>query len=322
MSASGELIRVADEGAVEFLVSFDVASPVPLGGSLLLAHIFEAEEIVLMGEKTNFSGTQQVVPEQAVFFGRPTISLSADEDSVVISTDGETIKTLTITINYGPDPTSVTYEILPRASVRLTSQQINAEEGHLVLGFQTINPAPGEIASVSFKLAEEVTSTVEVQISLDVDKVVDTAGIELPYALTRNSAVLSLEPPLPEEAPAVTEEEQPVETQVETAKTTEPSFVGLTLASSYRQGDIIRTSFGMIDENGQPILNDSVSISIVKTHEGQASEVVYVGVVSYNPSTEKYELEYNTSKTNPGIYDIYISSSRGPSQKFSIEIRS
>jgi hypothetical protein len=60
----------------------------------------------------------------------------------------------------------------------------------------------------------------------------------------------------------------------------------------------------------------------VKTHEGQASEVVYVGVVSYNPSTEKYELEYNTSKTNPGIYDIYISSSRGPSQKFSIEIRS
>ncbi len=320
-SPSGELIRVPDEGMIELLVGFDVASPVPLGGSLLLAHSLEVEEIVLMGEKTHFSGAQQVVPEEAVFFGRPTFSLSADEDSVAITTDGETIKNLVITLNYGPDHVSVIPEIVPDASVKLTSQKINAEEGQLVLAFQTTDPSPGEIASVFFRLAEEVTSTVEVQISLNVDNVVDTAGIELPYAVTPNSAVVSLEPPVPEEAPAVSEEEQPVVTQPETPTATEPSFVGLSLASSYRQGDIIKSAFGMIDENGQPILNASVSISIVKTKEDQSSEVVYVDVVSYNPSTEKYELEYDTFELSPGIYNIYISSSRVPTQKIQIEVR-
>ncbi len=321
-SPSGKLIRVPDEGMIELLVGFDVASPVPLGGSLLLGHSLQVEEIVLMGEKTNFSGTQQVIPEQAVFFGRPTIGLSADEDSVSVTTDGETIKNIAISLDYGPDSTSVTCEIVPGPSMQLTSQEINAEEGKLVLAFQATSPSPGEIARIFFGLAEAVTSTVEIQISLNVDNVVDTAGIELPYTVKPSSAVLSLEPPVPaEEAPATPEETQPVVTRPETPTPAEPAFVGLSLAPYYRQGDIIESSFGMTDENGQAILNASVSISIVKLKEAQTSEVVYVGIAAYNPSTEKYQLRYDTSEIDPGTYDIYISSSKGPSQKISIEIR-
>jgi hypothetical protein len=321
-SPSGGIIQVPDEGMTELLVSLDVGAPVPIGGSLLLSHSFEVQEIVRMGEKTHFSGAQQVVPGQAIFFGRPTFGLSAEQDSVSVTTDGETIKTIVMSLAYGPDPVSIIPEILPGPDMRLIGQEINTEEGLLVLTLEARKPSPGIVASVSFQLAETATSEVELQISLDVNKVVDTAEIELPYAVRPASAVVSLKPPVPpEEAPEVSQEEAPAVTEPETLPTEGPAFVGLTLASSYRQGDLIDISFGMVDENGMSILNASVSISIVKVKDDQTSEVVYVDVIAYNPASEKYDLIYDTSQLSPATYDLYISSSRGPSQKIRIEVK-
>lgn len=316
-SAAGEPLRLTDNGTMDLLIYFDVTSPTPIGGSLLLEHAIEVQEIEVLREKINFDGEQRVVPQQAIFFGKPTIGLSADGNCVSIGTDGQTIKTLVLSLSYGPEPMLCTPEVLSGPNMQLTSNEIDPEQGIINLTFQASRPSAGEVGTVCFKLDETVANEVSLQVGLDVGKVVDTAQIELPYTVNPSSIQLSLMPPV-EKVPAISQEKPAVEAQ-ETQAPAKPAFVGLSIAPSYRKGDVIELSFAITDEKGLELSGALVSVSIVRMEEGK-SEVVYVDMIPYNQSTGRYELDYDTSELESGTYQLYISSSRIQGD-FSLEVR-
>lgn len=322
---AGGPIRVSDDGMTALRVAFDVSSPVPLGGSLLLSHLINVQEIGLrmLGEEVHFSGIQEVVPEKAIFFGRPTFALSAEEGAVSITTDGETIKTLTLSLAYGPDNASVVPEVVPGSFARVTNLEAYPEEGRMSLTLDVTRPSADPLVGISFMPAESVTNAVELQISLDVEKVVDTAGIELPYTVAPRSVTLVLEPSVPveHEVPAVPAQQQSPATAPAPQTSAQPGFIGLAIRPSYRQGDIMSLSFGIMDENGSRVPNAAVSISIVGVEGDQSGAVVYVDAIPYNPANQQYELKYDTSVLSAGVYDVQISTSGGLSEKIRIEIK-
>ena len=324
---AGGAIRLSDDGTTTLSVVFDVAAPVPLGGSLLLSHRVGVQEIGLrgLGEELHFSGTQEVIPEKVIFFGQPTFRLTAQPEgtTVSIATDGETIKSVVLAVTYGPGAASVVPQVLPGSIARITAQEADPEAGQLLLTLDVSRPSTDPLVGVGFTLAEGVTTPVDLQIALDVQQVVDTAGIELPYAVSPRTASLSLVPPEPVEPETPTQPEQPQPTTPTPAPqpSAGPAFVGLTIRSSYRQGDAMNLSLGIVDETGTPIANASVSISIVRIEDGQPGAVPYVDAIPYNAASGKYELTYDTSPLEPGTYDVYISSAGGLSEQERIQIQ-
>jgi hypothetical protein len=321
---AGGALRVSDDGTASLHVVFDVASPVPLGGSLLLAHGVSVQEIGPRGPGSDlrFEGTQEVIPEKAIFFGQPTFRLGAQDGAVSVSTDGETLKTVVLSVSYGPDAASVVPQVLPGPFARIVSQDASPDNGQITLTLDVSNPSTDPLVTVQFGLAEAVTTAVDLQIGLDVQKAIDTAGIELPRAIAPRTTSLSLAPPVPaeSEAPAESTAQQSTPPAPVPQPAAGPAFVGLTIRPSYRQGDAMRLSFGIADEKGAPVQNASVSISLVRIEDGQPGAVAYVDAIPYNPTDGKYELVYDTSALDPGTYEIYIASTGGPAMRQSTQI--
>ena len=197
LSPDGKPLLVLDEGKVTLQVNLAFAGKLPLGGSLLLAHDLDVEEklprdwLFRSDALTNFRGTQTLVPEAAVFFGKPTVKLAKVEDQAVLSTDGETIGLISGKLSVKPWE-YVELSARSLAGYRLTTKPF--EEG-LLLTLEAGKAAAkaGDLAAFvpSLKAVRVPAKEVKVTLGLSVEKVVDWAGISLPFSLGPSQAVFS-----------------------------------------------------------------------------------------------------------------------------------
>lgn len=197
LSPDGKPLLVLDEGKVALQVNLTFPGKLPLGGSLLLAHDLDAEEklprewLFRSDALTNFRGTQSLVPEAAVFFGKPTVKLTKVEDQAVLSTDGETIGLISGKLSVEPWE-FVDLSTKSLAGYRLTTKPF--EEG-LLLTLEAGKAAAkaGDLAAFgpTLKPVRVPQKEMAVTLSLGVEKVVDWAGISLPFSLGPSQAVFS-----------------------------------------------------------------------------------------------------------------------------------
>lgn len=71
---------------------------------------------------------------------------------------------------------------------------------------------------------------------------------------------------------------------------------------------------------GDPITDAVVSYSVCRTLPDGTSEIVMLGVMTYDDGLGAYTFEVDTTGLEPGIYDIYIGTDDGRSRHFQIEI--
>jgi hypothetical protein len=201
LSPDGKPLLVLDEGDVALRVNLTFSGKLPLGGSLLLAHDLDVEEklprdwLFRSDALTNFRGTQSLVPSAAVFFGKPTVKLAKVEDRAILSTDGETIGLISGKLSVQP------WEFVDLSAQGLSGYKLTPKplEDGLSLSLEagkTVAKA-GDLAAFvpSLKPVRVPKKEMAVTLSLTVDKVVDWAGISLPFSLGPSQAAFSFTVP-------------------------------------------------------------------------------------------------------------------------------
>ncbi|MEN3009774.1 MAG: hypothetical protein ABDI20_02115, partial [Candidatus Bipolaricaulaceae bacterium] len=188
-SPDGKPLLLPDEATWTLSVTLALSGKIPLGASLLLAHELAVEEVLppdwlaRPGATTRFKGTQAATPKEAVFFGRPTVRLTKVGDQAVLATDGETIGLLSGRIAVRPwefvDFTSGTL-----AGYRLSTRAL-ADGISFTLEAGRAQAKAGDLAAfaVALKPVRMPAKEVAVTLDLSVERVVDWAGIALPFAV-------------------------------------------------------------------------------------------------------------------------------------------
>lgn len=197
LSPDGKPLLLPDDGSLTLNLTLNLPGKIPLGASLLLSHGIALEEILpreylaRSDALTKFKGTQAVVPSQAVFFGKPTIKLAKLEDRAILSTDGETIGSISGKLTVEPlEFVGVSARSL--SGYRLVTKAIETGLGFTLEGGKAV-AKPGDLAafSPSPKPLRVPAKEITVNLSLQVEKVVDWAGISLPFDLGPSRASFS-----------------------------------------------------------------------------------------------------------------------------------
>lgn len=200
----GKPILVRDDGSLALVTTLTLDGKMPLGGSLLLAHRVTVEEklppdyLYLPTALTKFAGTQEVVPAKAIFFGQPKIQLKAVESQVEISTDGETVGTFQGILKYTPIApltlAEVSLKLVPEAPYRVVEEKLDREKGELTFKVEAsrAQARAGKLVTVQVVVGRVKDPKVEVAVELRNVKLVDWAGIELPYTLSPGKVTVSL----------------------------------------------------------------------------------------------------------------------------------
>ncbi|MCS7217239.1 MAG: hypothetical protein NZ924_06210 [Candidatus Bipolaricaulota bacterium] len=189
VSPDGKPLLLPDEATWTLSVALALPGKIPLGASLLLAHELAVEEVLppdwlaRPGATTRFKGIQGATPKEAVFFGRPTVRLAKVGDQAVLATDGETIGLLSGRLAVRP------WELVDFTSGALAGYRLStkalADGISFVLEAGRAQAKAGDLAAFAVALkpvrmpAKEVTVTLD----LSVERVVDWAGIALPFAV-------------------------------------------------------------------------------------------------------------------------------------------
>lgn len=189
LSPAGKPLLLSDDSSLILSLTLNLPGKIPLGASLLLSHEIAVEEILpreylaRSDALTKFKGTQAVTPPQAVFFGKPTIKLAKLEDRAILSTDGETISL--ISGKLGVEPWEFV-EVSARSlsGYRLATKPLETGLSFTLEGGKAV-AKPGDLAAFapSLKPLRVPAKEITVNLSLQVEKVVDWAGIQLPFAL-------------------------------------------------------------------------------------------------------------------------------------------
>lgn len=200
----GRPILVRDNGSFALVTSLTLDGKMPVGGSLLLAHRVTVEEklppdyLYLSTALTQFAGTQEGVPAKAIFFGQPKIQLKAVESQVEISTDGETVGTFQGILKYTPTAPltleEVSLKLIPQAPYRVVEEKLDREKGELTFKVEAsrTQARAGKLVTVQVVVDRVQDPKVEVAVELKNVKLVDWAGIELPFTLSPGKATISL----------------------------------------------------------------------------------------------------------------------------------
>lgn len=197
VSPDGKPLLLPDDATWTLNLTLTLSGKIPLGASLLLSHEIALEEVLPRDwlarpdALTKFKGTQSVTPKDAVFFGKPTVKLAKVEDRAVLSTDGETIGLLSGKLAVKPlEFVEVSAQSL--AGYRLSTKAL-ADGLSFTLEAGKAQAKAGDLAAFAVALKPVRMPQREMQVTLDlsVDKVVDWAGIALPFTLGPSQAVFS-----------------------------------------------------------------------------------------------------------------------------------
>lgn len=202
VAPDGKPFLVPDEGKAVLQVNLSFSGRLPLGGSLLLAHDLGVEEklprdwLFRSDALTNFQGAQSLAPQAAVFFGKPTVRLAVVEDRAVLTTDGETVGLLAGSVIVSPAE-FFTLSAQALSSYRLSTSLV---EGGLSFSLEAGKPQAkgGDLAAFipAIKPVRVPQKKMQAALELKVDKVVDWAGISLPFDLGPTRATFAFPVPV------------------------------------------------------------------------------------------------------------------------------
>ena len=204
LSADGKPILLADDGSLSLTTTLSLGGKMPLGGSLLLAHRVKVEEALPFDwlyrptALTKFAGVQEVVPAKAVFFGQPKIQLQAVSSTVDITTDGETVGAFQGTLKYTPTAPltleEVSLKLVAQAPYRIVEEKLDREKVELTFKVETsrAQARAGKLVTVQVVVGQVQDPKVEVTVELRNVRLVDWAGIELPFSLSPGRATVVL----------------------------------------------------------------------------------------------------------------------------------
>lgn len=201
LSPDGKALLLPDDATWTLNVTLNLAGKIPLGASLLLSHEIAVEEVLpreylaRSDALTKFKGTQVIAPKAAVFFGKPTVKLTKADDKAVLSTDGETIGLISGKLSVSP------VEFVEIVAQSLGTYRFKTEAVADGLSFALeagkAQAKAGDLASFAPRLkpVRVPAKTVDVVLNLSVEKVVDWAGISLPFAVNPSQATFSFSVP-------------------------------------------------------------------------------------------------------------------------------
>lgn len=204
LAPDGRPILISDDGTFSLTTALSLGGRVPVGGSLLLAHRVRVEEALPFDwlyrptALTKFSGVQEIVPAKAIFFGQPRISLNAVGSTVEISTDGGTVGTFQAVLKYTPTAPltleDVSLKLIAEAPYRIVEENLNPETGELTFKVETsrIQARAGKLVTVQVVVGRVKDPKVEVSLELRSVKLIDWAGIELPFTVSPGRVTVSL----------------------------------------------------------------------------------------------------------------------------------
>ncbi|HEU68436.1 MAG TPA: hypothetical protein ENN53_04375 [Candidatus Acetothermia bacterium] len=204
VAPDGKPILVQDDSSLSLVTTLLLGGKMPLGGSLLLAHRVKVEEklpsdyLYRSTALTSFAGVQEAVPDKAIFFGQPRVQLEAVGSTVEVSTDGETVGTFQGLLKYTPTAPltleEVSLDLIAEPPYRVTQESLDSETGELA--FRVEGPRTqaraGKLVTVQVTVRRVQVPQVEVAVELRDVKLVDWAGIELPFTLSPGKATISL----------------------------------------------------------------------------------------------------------------------------------
>lgn len=198
-SPAGTPLLMPDEATWTLQVRLALRGKIPVGASLLLSHEIALEEVLPReylarpDALTRFQGTQSVAPKAAVFFGKPTVRLTRVGEGAVLSTDGETVGLLSGKLGVRPWEF---VEIGAKAvgAYRLTT---SALPDGLAFSLEAGRAQAGDLAAFTAQLkpGRVPAKTVPVALDLRVERVVDWAGIALPFEVGPAQVSLSFTAP-------------------------------------------------------------------------------------------------------------------------------
>ncbi len=201
LSPDGKALLLPDEASWTLNVTLTLSGKVPLGASLLLSHEIAVEEVLpkewlaRSDALTKFKGTQAVAPKEAVFFGKPALKLTRVEERAVLSTDGETIGLISGKLSVKP------WEFVELSARSLSGYRLNTkglEDGvSFTLEAGMAQAKAGDLADFTPRLKplRLPAKSMEVILNLSVDRVVDWAGIALPFGVAPSQAAFSFTVP-------------------------------------------------------------------------------------------------------------------------------
>lgn len=189
ISPDGKPLLLSDDGSLTLNITLTLPGKIPLGASLLLSHEIAVEEVLpydwlaRSDALTKFKGTHAVTPKEAVFFGKPTVRLTKAEDKALLSTDGETIGLLSGKLSL-ESLEFVNLSAQGLSGYRLTTKPLEDGISFTLEAGKTVAKA-GDLAAFvpSLKPGRVPAKEMTVNLSLEVENVVDWAGITLPFAL-------------------------------------------------------------------------------------------------------------------------------------------
>lgn len=199
VSPSGEPLTVSDDSTRTLVTKLLLQGPFPVGASLLLDHQLKVVEIhPYQVTTTHFEGVQSVLPDGAIFFGKPEFELKSTEQALEIWTTGETLRDIVGVIQYSPvQSVSLTY-LTAAPPYRVTQQTADPETGLISFALSLSpggTPAAGKVAELAFGLVGRVNGPVDLSVTLQVSSAVDTAGLELPFDVRKGTATITLTAP-------------------------------------------------------------------------------------------------------------------------------
>ncbi len=204
VGADGKPILLKDDGSVSLTTTLSLGGKMPLGGSLLLAHRVKVEEALpydylsLPTALTKFAGVQEVVPAKAIFFGQPRVQLKVVDSTIEISTDGETVGTFQGVLKYTPTApltlAEVSLKLVAESPYRIVEEKLDRENGELLFKVETSRPQAraGKLVTVQMVVGRVKDPKVEVAVELRSVRLIDWAGIELPFTLSPSRVTVSL----------------------------------------------------------------------------------------------------------------------------------
>jgi len=204
LTPAGKPILLPDDGSFSLVTTLSLGGKMPLGGSLLLAHRVKVEEalpydwLYNSAALTKFAGVQEVVPARAIFFGQPKIQLTAVGSTVEITTDGETVGVFQGVLRYTPrEPLSleeVSLQLIAEPPYRITQESLDREKGELTFRVEAARAQAraGKLVTVQLVVGRVADPAVEVAVELASVKLIDWAGIELPFTLSPGKTTISL----------------------------------------------------------------------------------------------------------------------------------
>ncbi len=203
LTPAGGPFRIQDEGSQRLNIILTFSGHIPLGGSLLLEHRLAVTEenpknyLARPDALTKFHGVQTLLPQAAIFFGRPQLGLTTAGAGATLTTDGETIGLVQGSVAASPwELVDLDIQAAPPYYLAESTPGEGALSFTLRAGAGTARA--GDLLRIvpRLKPIRMPAKEVAVDLGLDIGTVRDWADIELPFSLGTTGASFQFSVPL------------------------------------------------------------------------------------------------------------------------------